>query len=46
MDMETSTGNSPVLIKTANSCPLIVVVGDTETAEFNDQSKELHCSGS
>ena len=43
MDMETATGNSPVMLEASISCPLIVAVGDAETAEFNDQSKELRC---
>ena len=42
--METATGNSPVMPEPTYSCPLIVAVGDAETAEFNDQSKELRCS--
>ena len=42
MDMETATGNSPVMLEPLNSCPLIVAVGDAETAEFNDQSKEFY----
>ena len=42
MDMETATGNSPVMLEASISCPLIVAVGDAETAEFNDQSKEFY----
>ena len=42
MDMETATGNSPVMLEPSISCPLIVAVGDVETAEFNDQSKEFY----
>lgn len=42
MDMETATGNSPVMLEPPNPCPLIVAVGGAETAEFNDQSNELY----
>lgn len=42
MDMETAKCNSPVRLEPSNSCPLIVAVGEAETAEFNDQSKELY----
>ena len=42
MDMETATGNSPVMLEASISCPLIVAVGDAETAEFNDQSIEFY----
>ncbi len=42
MDMETAKCNSPVRLEPSNSCPLILAVGEAETAEFNDQSKELY----
>lgn len=42
MDMETATCNSPVRLEPSNACPLIVAVGEAETAEFKDQSKELY----
>jgi arylformamidase len=42
MDIETAECNSPVRHEPLNSCPLIVAVGEAETAEFNDQSNELY----
>ena len=42
MDMETAKCNSPVRLEPSNACPLIVAVGEAETAEFKDQSKELY----
>jgi arylformamidase len=42
MNMETAKSNSPVRLEPLNSCPLIVAVGEDETAEFNDQSKEFY----
>jgi arylformamidase len=42
MDMETAKNNSPVRLEPLNSCPFILAVGEAETAEFNDQSKELY----
>ena len=42
MDMETAKCNSPVRLEPSNSCPLIVAVGEAETAEIKDQSKELY----
>lgn len=42
MDMETAICNSPVNLEPSNSCPLIVAVGEAESKEFNDQSKELY----
>lgn len=41
MDLEAALRNSPVTLKPLNLCPLIVVVGGAETAEFKDQSEEL-----
>jgi arylformamidase len=42
MDIETAKWNSPVRLEPSSSCPLIVAVGEAESAEFNDQSKELY----
>ncbi|MBE7173023.1 MAG: alpha/beta hydrolase [Williamsia sp.] len=42
MDIETAESNSPVRLEPLNPCPFIVAVGEAETAEFNDQSKELY----
>lgn len=42
MSMETAKCNSPVSLEPSNSCPLIIAVGEAETAEFNDQSKEIY----
>jgi arylformamidase len=42
MDMETAKCNSPVRLEPSNSCPLIIAVGEAESTEFNDQSKEFY----
>jgi arylformamidase len=42
MDMETATCNSPLMLEPANPCPLILAVGQAETAEFNDQSTTFY----
>jgi arylformamidase len=42
MNMETAECNSPLMLEPSNKCPLILAVGEAETAEFNDQSKELY----
>ena len=42
MDMETAERNSPVRLEPSNACPLIIAVGEAETAAFNDQSNELY----
>ena len=42
MDEEAAFINSPVLLEPSNACPLIVAAGGAETAEFNDQSKDLY----
>lgn len=42
MDEETALRNSPVILNPTSTCPLIIAVGGAETAEFNDQSKELY----
>ena len=42
MDMETAKCNSPVNLEPSNAYPLIVAVGEAETAEFKDQSQELY----
>jgi arylformamidase len=42
MDIETAKCNSPLRLEPSNSCPLVVAVGEAETAEFKDQSKELY----
>jgi arylformamidase len=42
MDMETAKRNSPVNLQPVNSCPLVLAVGGAESAEFNDQTKELY----
>lgn len=44
MDQEIAIANSPVTLEPLNRCPLIVAVGEAETAEFNAQSKELYSS--
>ncbi|MCW3108834.1 MAG: alpha/beta hydrolase [Segetibacter sp.] len=44
MDLQASLRNSPARLEPINSCPLIVAVGAAETAEFNDQSKELYAA--
>jgi hypothetical protein len=45
MDRETATCNSPLMLEPANSCPLILAVGQAETAEFNDQSTTFILAG-
>ena len=42
MDRKTAIRNSPVRLEPSNACPLIVAVGEAETTEFNDQSKEIY----
>ena len=42
MEMETALQNSPVQLLPVTQCPLSIVVGDNETNEFLDQSKELY----
>jgi arylformamidase len=44
MDIETAKRNSPVNLQPVNSCPLLLAVGNAESAEFNDQAKELYTS--
>lgn len=41
MDMETAVRNSPVQLLPTTQCPLVVAVGNDETDEFLDQSREL-----
>ena len=41
MDRDTAECNSPLRLEPLIVCPLIVAVGEEETAEFNDQSKEF-----
>ena len=41
MDAETARRNSPVFLDPSKDCPLIIAVGEAETAEFKDQSREL-----
>ena len=44
MDTAMALRNSPVLLVPSAKCPLTIVVGDNETDEFLDQSRELyHC---
>jgi arylformamidase len=42
MDEETALHNSPVHLLPTIQCPLIMAVGNDETDEFLDQSKELY----
>jgi arylformamidase len=42
MDMESAKCNSPVRLQPSTSCPLIIAVGEGETTEFKEQSKELY----
>ncbi len=42
MDRDIAEANSPVKLEPKNLCPLIIAVGEEETAEFNDQSKEFY----
>jgi arylformamidase len=41
IDKETALRNSPVKLEPLNACPVIVAVGENETTEFHDQSKEI-----
>jgi arylformamidase len=44
IDRESALKNSPVLLKPANDCPLLLVTGTEESDEFKAQSDELyHC---
>ncbi|HEV8503886.1 MAG TPA: hypothetical protein VGQ53_00750, partial [Chitinophagaceae bacterium] len=36
--------NSPVLLRPANPCPLLLVTGTDETDEFKDQTIEMYNS--
>lgn len=42
MNYETAGKNSPATLKSLISSPIVIAVGENETAEFNDQSKELY----
>jgi arylformamidase len=42
IDDETTKWNSPTRLDPFSTCPLIVAVGEDETAEFKDQSKEFY----
>ena len=42
MDIETAEYYSPVMLEPLSACPIIVAVGEAETAEFNDQSKAFY----
>lgn len=42
IDEETAKWNSPARLEPLSGCPLIVAVGEDETAEFKDQSKEFY----
>lgn len=42
IDSETAKWDSPVRLEPLSTCPLIVAVGEAETAEFKDQSKEFY----
>ncbi|MBO9683606.1 MAG: alpha/beta hydrolase [Flavisolibacter sp.] len=42
IDAETAKWNSPVRLEPLSTCPLVVAVGEAETAEFKDQSKEFY----
>ena len=44
MDRENALKNSPVFLKPANDCPLLLVTGAEETDEFKTQSEELYQS--
>lgn len=41
MSKETAISNSPVFREPAVSCPLLIAVGNSETNEFLDQSREM-----
>lgn len=42
IDTETAKWNSPVGLEPLSTCSLIVAVGEAESAEFRDQSKEFY----
>ena len=42
MDRENAVKNSPVFLKPANACPLLLVTGSEESEEFKAQSEELY----
>jgi len=42
--MDIAERNSPVFLKPANSCPLLLVTGTDETDEFKDQTVEMYNS--
>jgi arylformamidase len=42
MDRENAIKNSPVFLKPANDCPILLVTGTEETDEFKAQSEELY----
>jgi arylformamidase len=44
MDRENAMNNSPVLLKPATDCPLLLVTGAEESDEFKAQSEELYQS--
>jgi arylformamidase len=44
IDEETAKWNSPARLEPLSACPLIVAVGEAESAEFKDQSQELYRS--
>ena len=44
MDRENAIRNSPVFLKPANDCPLLLVTGTDETDEFKAQSEALYKS--
>lgn len=44
IDGETANCYSPARLEPLSTCPLIVAVGEDETAEFKDQSREFYSS--
>jgi arylformamidase len=44
IDTETTKYYSPIRLEPISACQLIVAVGEVETAEFKDQSKEFYSS--
>lgn len=42
LDRDTAERNSPVHLSPVVSCPLVLAVGGNETAEYLEQSRELH----
>lgn len=42
LDSETALRNSPVLLEPLVRCPMVVAVGEAETAAFQEQSKVLY----